>query len=93
MASTAAAQEDELDRVLRLFLSHSHDPELHTRHLAALAKLCRSASGSSASAGGGFAVRDLPRITAILRCTLQLVSGQHAQVFLEPACALIRCVC
>lgn len=74
---------DELDRILKLFLSHSHDPELHVRHIAALDKLCKG--------GSGFPVRDLPRITDILGCTLDLLLGQHAQVFLEPACKLIRC--
>jgi hypothetical protein len=74
---------DELDGILKLFLSHSRDPELHVRHIAALEKLCKG--------GSGFAVRDLPRIADILSCTLDLLLGQHAQAFLDPACKLIRC--
>lgn len=74
-----------LDKVLNLFLSHAHDFELHGRHLAALDQICKVGSG-------GFAVRDLPTITAILSCTLDLALGQHTEVFLQPTCKLVRCV-
>lgn len=79
-------EPDELDRILKLFQCHSNDAELHLRHLAAIDKL-------SKGTGSGFSVRDLPRVTQILGCTLDLVLSQHAQAFLDPACSLIRCEC
>lgn len=77
--------QDELQRILKLFLSHSHDPELHVRHIAALDNICKG--------GNGFPVQDLPIITDILGCTLDLVRSQHSHAFLEPACSLVRWEC
>lgn len=80
------ADLDDLDSALRLLTSHSDDPELHFRHIAALQKLCKSGHAS------GFPVRDLPRLTDVLSCTLDLLVGQYCNVFLDPACGLIRSV-
>lgn len=82
MAVSLRMEGDELEKILHMFLTHAHDAELHIRHTAALDKLCKG--------GHGFAVRDLPRVTEILDCTLDLVLSQHAATFLEPACSLIR---
>jgi hypothetical protein len=78
------ADLDDLDSALRLFRSHSDYSELHFRHIAALQKLCKGGHTS------GFPVRDLPRLTDLLSCILDLLVGQYCQRLLDPACDLIR---
>jgi hypothetical protein len=72
----------ELDRALHLFRAHGADAQLHVRHLAVLDTLSRA----------GPSVRALPMLCQIAGCTLDLLHAGHAATFLEPACALLRCV-
>jgi hypothetical protein len=58
--------------------------DLHERHAAAIARLCRRAAGS------GFAIADLPRVQLILDTTLPLLLSGTRPSLAAPLCDTVR---
>ena len=67
MAATSSMDDISMnyDKVISLFTSR-HSSELYDRHVAAIHRMCRSATN-------GFAIRELPKVEQVLIFTLELL--------------------